>query len=83
MKISRRGFMKSTAAAGAVAIHPSLALGERRDPLRFVQIGCGGKGESDRAETLSAGAKLVAVCDVDEGNPAVKKVYQTHADLPK
>ena len=46
----------------------------------LTQIGCGGKGESDRDAMLNAGAKLVALCDVDENN--AKKVFAKHADLP-
>jgi hypothetical protein len=80
--LSRRSFLKTTTAgAAAAAISPSLAFGSRREPLRFAQIGCGGKGESDRDAMLAAGAKLVALCDVDEAN--AKKVFMKHADLPK
>src|SRR5258708_6776520 len=62
-------------------IAPSLAFASRQEPFRFAQIGCGGKGESDRDAMLNAGAKLVALCDVDENN--AKKVFAKHADLPK
>jgi len=80
--LSRRSFLRTTTAgAAAAAISPSLAFGSRREPLRFAQIGCGGKGESDRDAMLAAGAKLVALCDVDEAN--AKKVFMKHADLPK
>src|SRR5581483_375060 len=80
--LSRRSFLKTAAAGAAAATAPSIAFGApRREPLRFAQIGCGGKGESDRDEMLKAGAKLVALCDVDDAN--AKKVFMKHADLPK
>jgi predicted dehydrogenase len=81
-RVSRRRFLQ-TAATGAagLAVAPSMAFAARREPLRFVQIGCGGKGESDRDAMLNAGAKLIALCDVDENN--AKKVFMKHADLPK
>ena len=81
-RVSRRRFLETTAAgAAAAALAPSLTFAARREPLRFAQVGCGGKGESDRDEMLKAGAKLVALCDVDENN--AKKVFMKHADLPK
>ena len=81
-RVSRRRFLETTAAgAAAAALAPSLTFAARREPLRFAQIGCGGKGESDRDEMLKAGAKLIALCDVDENN--AKKVFMKHADLPK
>ena len=82
MKTSRRGFLKNAGVgAAALAVAPSMAFAARREPLRFVQIGCGGKGESDRDEMIKAGAKLVALCDVDDNN--AKKVFGLHGDLPK
>ncbi|HZE99274.1 MAG TPA: Gfo/Idh/MocA family oxidoreductase [Planctomycetota bacterium] len=82
MKTSRRSFLKTATAGAVAAAAPSMAFGApRREPLRFAQIGCGGKGESDRDAMLAAGAKLVALCDVDENN--AKKVFMKHADLPK
>jgi len=80
--LSRRSFLKTTTAgAAAAAVAPRLAFAARREPLRFAQVGCGGKGESDRDAMLHAGAKLIALCDVDENN--AKKVFAKHADLPK
>jgi len=80
--LSRRSFLKTTTAgAAAAAVAPSLAFASCQEPFRFAQIGCGGKGESDRDAMLNAGAKLVALCDVDENN--AKKVFAKHADLPK
>ena len=83
MKISRRSFIKTStpAAAGAVLMRPVNGFAARREPLRFAQIGCGGKGESDRDEMLKAGAKLVALADVDAEN--AKKVFKLHEALPK
>src|SRR5579872_3557158 len=82
-RLSRRSFLKTAGAgAAAAAVAPSIAFGApRREPLRFAQIGCGGKGESDRDEMLKAGAKLIALCDVDDAN--AKKVFMKHAELPK
>jgi predicted dehydrogenase len=80
--VSRRSFLKTTTAgAAAAAVTPRLAFSSRKEPLRFAQIGCGGKGESDRDAMLAAGAKVVALCDVDENN--AKKVFAKHADVPK
>jgi hypothetical protein len=82
-KVSRRSFLQTTTAgAAAVAVAPSMAFGAaRREPLRFAQIGCGGKGESDHNEMLGAGAKVIAHCDVDSVN--ARKVFEKHPDVPK
>lgn len=80
--LSRRSFLKtSSAGAAAAAVAPSIALGARQEPFRFAQIGCGGKGDSDRDAMIKAGAKVVALCDVDDNN--AKNVYAKHADVPK
>src|SRR5712672_2646734 len=74
--LSRHSFLKT-----ASAVVPRAAFVPRPEPFHFAQIGCGGKGESDRDAMLGAGAKVVALCDVDENN--AKKVFAKHADVPK
>ena len=83
LKTSRRSFVKASSAAATVSILPSGMLFGQNKPseqFRFAQIGCGGKGTVDMAETIKAGGKLVAMCDVDTkraGN-SIKK----HKDVP-
>jgi hypothetical protein len=80
--LTRRSFLKTTTAGIAAAgVAPSLASGARGEPFRFAQIGCGGKGESDREAMLAAGATVVALCDVDEEN--AKHTFSKHPDLPR
>ncbi|NIS12867.1 MAG: Gfo/Idh/MocA family oxidoreductase, partial [Thermoplasmata archaeon] len=50
-------------------------------PLRFAQIGCGGKGSSDLANTVSSGGKLIAMCDVDANR--AKNHFERYKDVPK
>ncbi len=68
--ISRRGFLKGTAAAATFTIVPRYVLGGKgyaapsETPTKAV-IGVGGMG---RGHLGYPGAKLLAVCDVDEGH---------------
>ena len=68
-RLTRRSFLASAAAAAASAAVPhrvrAQAASASSDGLRFVQIGCGGKGTSDLANTIASGGRLVAMCDVD------------------
>src|ERR1051325_6372535 len=77
-KVSRRSFMKGSAfAAGVFAAAPFniLHAANSGDKVRFVQIGCGGRGFSHLGATVNE--KFVAAVDVDEKRHAeVKKWAQ-------
>ena len=63
---TRRTFLKSSLAAGAVALGPfSRALGAN-DDLRIAVVGCGGQGQHHiRCLRELSGVRIVAVCDPD------------------
>lgn len=69
---SRRGFVQTTAAAGAgLMIVPRRVLGGPRhrapnDTLNVAHIGVGGMGRSDVRGMSEAGENIYALCDVDE-----------------
>ena len=76
MDVSRRDFIKGAVATAAVAGLTPEAYATRwfggtpnRIPkgkdMRIVCVGCAGKGESDIHGAVSAGAKVVGLCDVD------------------
>jgi len=85
--ISRRGFIKASAAAAAApAIVPSYVLGAQSpgNTLLFGCIGMGRQGRGDMQELiyrgLEVGARVVAVCDVDrhraeDGQWLAEKIY--------
>lgn len=70
--VSRRGFVRRTAAAGAgLLIVPRRVLGGPRhrapsDTLNVACIGVGGMGRSDVRGMASAGENIYALCDVDD-----------------
>ncbi len=64
------------AAAGAAIP----ARSQETKVFRFAQIGCGGKGVSDLGNTVNAGGKLVAMCDVDDRRAA--GTYKKFPDVP-
>lgn len=79
----RRDFIKTAAAIASVSILPAHILRGANVPseqFRFAQVGLGGKGFSDRAAMINAGAKLVAMCDVDKER--AQKALELHTDLP-
>ena len=70
--VSRREFIASAAAAaGTIAVVPSHVIGAKNgttppsDTVNVAQIGSGGKGRHDCMLAEKAGAKIVALCDVD------------------
>ena len=76
MDVSRRDFIKGAVATAAVAGLTPEAYATRwfggtpnRIPkgkdMKIVCVGCSGKGESDIHGAVSAGAKVVGLCDVD------------------
>ena len=80
---SRRSFLGTTTAAAAALGSAQLVYGDHHEgkPLRFAQIGCGGKGDSDLNNTISSGGKLVAMCDVDAGRAGGQ--FNKHKDVPR
>ncbi|MHB8898348.1 MAG: Gfo/Idh/MocA family protein [Thermoguttaceae bacterium] len=69
--VSRRGFLKRSVAAAAVAGTASLAIGRSAHAagdgaIKIGMIGCGGRCSGAGAQALKAGpdVKLVAMCDV-------------------
>ena len=77
---SRRGFIKSLAAAAAATGLPKWYVEEclaapptpAKEPLRFGLIGCGGQGSGDAGNASHYG-KFLAVCDVDASHLAAAK----------
>src|SRR5262249_13708293 len=69
---TRRHFLLSTAALGAAGfgLRPSLASQDKKpapsERLRVGAVGFGGQGSGDLSAIASAGAEIVALCDVDE-----------------
>jgi predicted dehydrogenase len=68
-KVSRRGFVKTTAAVGVgywalggIAPRESRSANEK---IQFACVGVGGKGASDSADAGRAG-DVVAICDIDD-----------------
>lgn len=63
-RASRRTFVGSSLAAGAVLGLPNIVRAERRaEKLRMVVIGCGGRGGGNLDAVL--GEQVVAMCDVN------------------
>ena len=65
--ISRRGFCRALAGAGAVAQMSATARGEEKaQTIKLGVIGCGWYGMVNvRAAFKAGGVEVVAVCDVD------------------
>lgn len=82
-QVTRRTFLGTTAAAAAsIGAAGSLhAQDQKGGPLRFAQIGCGGKGSGDLSNTVASGGKLVAMCDVDAGR--AKGHFDRYKDVPR
>src|SRR5688572_21568415 len=78
--VSRRTFLSMSGGLAGLAALPAGAA-PRRDPLRFAQVGVGGMGEGDRGAVMGAGAKLVALCDVDEER--AKNAFAKHPDAKR
>lgn len=80
---NRRTVLKGLGAAATVNILPSSMLFGQNSPseqFRFAKVGCGGKGIPDTKLTIQAGAKLVAMCDVDRNRAA--SALKNHSDVP-
>ena len=92
--VSRRGFLKGTAAAaGATALTAGLSSGvhaSSADEIRFVLVGCGGRGTGASAQIMNSKhkTKLVAIADAfeDKTEGTFKRLsakYGDKVDLPK
>ncbi len=73
--ISRRSFLKRTAAIGSVALLPSSAWALiRSSKLRTAHIGVGGMGASDLSSIAShPQVEVAALCDVDSNHLAIAR----------
>ncbi len=84
--ISRRSFLKRTAAFSSIAFLPSSAWAlVRNNKLRTAHIGVGGMGASDLASIAShPQVEVTALCDVDSGYlAAARKLFpeaRTYSD---
>ena len=83
-KVTRRGFMRTTAAvAGFTLIRRDVLGGPRRKPpsekLNIAGVGIGGRGEGDLHELGSE--NIVALCDVDDKRAA--RVFKKYPDAKK
>ena len=75
--LSRRNFLKSSAALAGTALAPNILLGGQDKTskiLNVASVGCAGKGGSDISE-ISAGNRIAFLCDIDgnRANEALKK----------
>lgn len=87
MSISRRDFLLSTAAAGALSAAPAVHARSKADPkYRTALIGSGWWGMNILREAIRSGScQVVALCDVDRNQiePAVSEVESLCPDKPK
>jgi predicted dehydrogenase len=70
-RVTRRRFLKASAALGAVPLLGRLALPDEKpaaaeEKLRVGVIGVSGQGDYDMSEAAAGGAEIVALCDVDQ-----------------
>lgn len=81
--ITRREFVKSTVAAGALAILPSSRVRGANDRIRVGLIGCGGRGAGAHLPGFAAldGVAVVAVSDPDtERMAGAAKIVESKYD---
>jgi len=66
--ITRRSFIKTSAAITAAVAAPDLLLGQERliKQLNVAVVGCGGRGAGDMAE-IADGNRIAFLCDIDSG----------------
>lgn len=81
--ITRRTFLKTSAAATVLAAAPAIVRGQNlNSKLQLVGIGCDGKGWSDIKEMADHGkTHFVAFCDVDLARTTKVKELQPNAPI--
>ena len=83
--LTRRGFLKSAAVAGAAAAAPYLIASRAAGSapaggkLNVAIIGPGGRGRTLIQELLLAGGNLVALCDVDSSQLDAARRHRAYA----
>jgi predicted dehydrogenase len=89
---SRRNFLKSSAAFGALTILPSyIALGNKastglgpNEKVNLAVIGIGNQGGGDLRALFSSGhCNVVALCDIDLPGSHTQNSLQSHSDSPR
>jgi predicted dehydrogenase len=87
MTISRRDFVRTSMAAGAVLAAPAVRVAAKDDPTyRTALVGTGWWGMNILREAIRSGrCRTVAMCDVDDNQlrPAVAEVEKLSRDQPK
>ncbi|HEY2952468.1 MAG TPA: twin-arginine translocation signal domain-containing protein, partial [Verrucomicrobiae bacterium] len=86
MKLTRRQFLKTTAAATISFNAVPLSGAEPGRTYRAALIGCGWWGKNILKEAIKSGrVKIVALCDVDANTleVAVEQVNDLSGDQPK
>ena len=93
--VSRRSFIKTAAAAGAVAalegpVHAFAAGVQKKkiaganDKVNVALIGIGFRGEEDARQLARTGMiNVVALCDVDMGAPHTLKIMNEYPNVPR
>jgi predicted dehydrogenase len=85
MSLSRRSFLKASAAAGAAIAIPYVLGAEKDKKYRTALIGTGWWGMNITREAIKSGeCKIVAMCDVDKNilNPAAAEVEKLTGIAP-
>ncbi len=83
MKPTRRRFLKGAAStAFAFQVVPSTVFGAN-ERLQVACIGVGGKGAGEVRDIASAGADIVALCDVDDQRRVGKRSKDATVEHPK
>ncbi len=77
VQLNRRSVLKAATWGCAFTIIPSTAWGAN-ERINIAGIGVGGKGAGEVSDLTAAGAKFVALCDVDATRAA--KTFKNHPD---
>lgn len=84
-KTNRRDFLKTSALAGVgFWVSSRSARAQSNSPnehVGYAAIGCGGMGDGDLNSIVGRGAKLVAMCDVDEDRAGGN--FNRYKNVPK
>ena len=79
-RTSRRSFLKAASLSASSLVFPHILRGQAPKKLQFGGIGVEGKGKADLLNT-SAGAEIVALCDVDRTRLERAKLLYPNARL--